>query len=99
METADRTAAWPQQTVPEVREVAVSNSSYEGRSLRDLKLREAFGITVLTIRKPSGESLTNPPPDMILHHNDRLRVLGRSDEIDKFASQLSGDGGSETSFL
>ncbi len=97
METANRTAAWPRQTVPEVREVEVSNWSYEGRSLRDLKIREKFGVTVLTIRKPSGESLTNPPPDTILHHDDRMRVLGRSDEIDIFASQLSADGGSEAS--
>jgi Trk K+ transport system NAD-binding subunit len=93
METAIRTSVRPRQTVPEVREVAVSSASHEGRSLHEMKLSETFGITVLSIKKSSGASLTNPPPDTILHHNDRLRVLGRSDEIDRFASYLSAEYG------
>jgi monovalent cation:H+ antiporter-2, CPA2 family len=89
MDSASRTAAWPQQTVPEVWEVAVSNASYAGRTIRDMKLRETFGVTVVSIKRNSGESLTNPSSDTIVLQNDRLRVLGRSDEIDVFAAQFS----------
>ena len=88
MDLASRTAARPMQTVPEVREVAVSSPSFAGRSLRDMKLRETFGVTIVSIRRASGESLTNPPADTILQPNDRLRVLGRSDEIDVFAATI-----------
>jgi monovalent cation:H+ antiporter-2, CPA2 family len=84
-ESAQRTPAKPLQAVMEVREVTVLNSEYAGASLKDLKLREMFGVTIVSIRRASGESLTNPPADTILHLNDRLRVLGRSDEIDAFA--------------
>jgi monovalent cation:H+ antiporter-2, CPA2 family len=89
MDSANRTAARPLQTVPEMKEVAVSNPSYAGRSLREMKLRETFGVTIVSIRRTSGESLTNPPADTIIQVNDRLRVLGRSDQIDNFAAQFS----------
>jgi monovalent cation:H+ antiporter-2, CPA2 family len=89
VDLATRTSARPMRTVPEVREVIVCNSSYANRSLRDMKLRETFGVTVVSIRRTSGESLTNPPADTVLQPNDRLRVLGRSDEIDLFSEQVS----------
>jgi CPA2 family monovalent cation:H+ antiporter-2 len=84
-----RTVVWPQQAVPEVREVTVFSPAFTGRSLRDMKLRETFGVTIVSIKRTSGESLTNPPADTIIQQNDRLRVLGRSDEIDVFAAQIS----------
>lgn len=88
VDSANR-AAKPQQVIPEVREVAVSNPSFVGHSIRDLKLREKFGVTIVSIRRESGESLTNPPAETMLQPNDRLRVLGRSDEIEVFAIQAS----------
>jgi len=75
--------------VPEMREIALSNSALAGHTLRDMKLRETFGVTVVAIRRSSGESLTNPPADTILQPSDRLRVLGRSDQIDAFTAQFS----------
>jgi monovalent cation:H+ antiporter-2, CPA2 family len=88
-ERVNRAEKFPQQTVPEVREVAIGNSFHTGSSLRDLRLGETFGVTVVSIRRESGELVTNPSPDTILRQNDRLRVLGRSDEIDIFAAQFS----------
>jgi CPA2 family monovalent cation:H+ antiporter-2 len=89
MDTLQREPAVPLQSVPEVREVAFLNPAIVGGSLRDMKLREKFGVTVVAIRRSTGESLINPPADTILHPKDRLRVLGRSDEIDAFAAQFS----------
>jgi CPA2 family monovalent cation:H+ antiporter-2 len=79
----------PQQIIPEVREVAVSNPLFVGRSIRDLRLRETFGVTIVSIKRTSGESFTNPPAETVFQPNDRLRVLGRSDEIEVFATQAS----------
>jgi len=89
VEAVQREPAMPAQSVPEVREVTLSNAAFAGRSIRDMKLREKFGVTVVAIRRTPGESLVNPPPDTILRPADRLRVLGRSDEIDAFAAQFS----------
>jgi monovalent cation:H+ antiporter-2, CPA2 family len=89
MDFVQRTPSRPPLAIPEVRELAVSNQDYAGRSLRDLKLREKFGVTVVSIRRMSGELLTNPVPDAMLQLNDRIRVLGRSDQIETFATQLS----------
>jgi monovalent cation:H+ antiporter-2, CPA2 family len=87
MDSAIRTA--PQQIIPEVREVIVSNPMFFSQSLGDLKLREKYGVTIVSIKRDSGESLTNPPAGTIFQPNDRLRVLGRSDEIEGFALQAS----------
>jgi Trk K+ transport system NAD-binding subunit len=95
IDSASRTSARPQQTVPEMREVAVYNLSYAGRSLRELDVREAFGVTIVSIKRASGESLTNPPADTVLCASDRLRVLGRSDQIDAFTARLSTKNHSE----
>ena len=89
-DSAQRMPAKSQQRVPEVREVIVLNSSLTGRSLRDMKLRESFGVTVVSVRRNSGEMLTNPPADTVLQQSDRLRVLGLSHEIDVFAARCSG---------
>lgn len=89
MDSANKTEGRPVQTVPEVREVSIRDSAVAGRSLKDMKLRETFGITVVAIRRVSEESLINPPAETIIHPNDRLRVLGRSDEIDAFSAHLA----------
>ncbi|MFB3902030.1 MAG: cation:proton antiporter [Acidobacteriota bacterium] len=90
MDSAQRMpAARPEQSVPEVRKVTVTNSTFAGRSIRDMKLRETYGVTVVAVRRSSGGSLVNPPADTVLELNDRLRVLGRSDEIDTFEAQVA----------
>jgi len=89
MDSGTRMAVGPPQTVHEIREVAVSNSSFAGRSLRDIQIRELFGVTIVSIRRTSGESMTNPSADTILQPEDRLRVMGRSDAIDLFTAEVS----------
>ncbi|MBI4164205.1 MAG: cation:proton antiporter [Acidobacteria bacterium] len=80
------------QTFPEARELTLSNPSFGGRSIRDSRIRERFGVTVISIRRASGEALLDPPAGTILELGDRLRVLGLSDEIDAFTSQAAASG-------
>ncbi|HXK61476.1 MAG TPA: cation:proton antiporter [Acidobacteriota bacterium] len=89
MDSVQRRPAIRPQSVPEVREVVLGNNAFVGRSIREMKLRETYGITVVAIRRTPGESLVNPPADTILQPEDRLRVLGRTDEIDAFAAQFA----------
>jgi len=80
-------------TFPEVRELTLSNPSFAGRSLRVSRIREHFGVTIVSITRATGEALLDPPAGTILELGDRLRVLGLSDEIDAFTSQAAPAGG------
>ena len=74
---------------PEVREVPVASKSLVGQSLRQARIREQFGVTVISLARASGEVLMNPPPDTVLALGDRLRVLGATEEIETFAVKAS----------
>jgi len=80
-------------TFSEVRELTLSNPSFAGRSLRDSRIRERFGVTIVSITRATGEAMLDPPAGTILELGDRLRVLGLSDEIDAFTSQAAAVGG------
>src|SRR6267378_2002576 len=84
MERADAGAA-ATGTLPEVRELALRQGGVADQSLRDARIRERFGVTVVAVRRADGLVL-NPPPDTILRAGDVLRVFGLSDQIDAFAT-------------
>ncbi len=88
VDAVQREPAMSPQPVPEVKEVVLSNSAFAGRSIRDMRLREEFGVTLVAVRRTRGASLVNPPADTVLELGDRLRVLGRLDEIDAFGKQF-----------
>jgi CPA2 family monovalent cation:H+ antiporter-2 len=74
---------------PETREITVANGAFAGQSLRDARIREQFGVTVVSIVRASGEILMNPSPDILVQAGDRLRVLGMAEEIDAFSAQAA----------
>ncbi len=74
---------------PEVREITLTNASLAGRSLREARIREQFGVTVVSLSRASGETLMNPPADTVLEPGDRLRVLGMAEEIDAFMARAA----------
>jgi CPA2 family monovalent cation:H+ antiporter-2 len=64
------------------RAVAVRKNSFaDGKSLQDLKLRNQFEITVLTVSR-AGKNIANPAGNFILQPGDRLIMMG---EASKFA--------------
>jgi K+:H+ antiporter len=77
---------------PEVRELTLENASLAGQSLREARIREHFGVTVVSIVRASGEALMHPPADTVLATGDRLRVLGMAEEVDIFAAQAATTG-------
>ncbi|HSJ45306.1 MAG TPA: potassium channel protein [Euzebyales bacterium] len=63
-------------------EVAVRpDGPLDGRSLRDLQLRERHGLTVLAVRAEGRSTNTRPEPDTVLHAGDLLVVLGGRDAL------------------
>ncbi len=83
MERADAGAA--AVALPEVRELALGPGGVTDRSLRDARIRERFGVTVVAIRRPDGLML-NPPPDTMLRAGDVVRVFGLTDQVEAFAA-------------
>ena len=74
---------------PEVREITLMGASLAGQSLREARIREQFGVTVVSLMRASGETLMNPPADTVLETGDRLRVLGMVEEIDAFMARAA----------
>jgi CPA2 family monovalent cation:H+ antiporter-2 len=81
----------PPETLPEVREVTVPAGGVAGQSLRQARIRERFGITVVAIIRSDGV-LLNPPPDAMLHAGDKVRLFGHPEQIDAFLGEGAAQG-------
>jgi K+:H+ antiporter len=90
MESAQAPPAGP-ETLPEVREVAVGSDGVADQSLRESRIRERFGVTVVAIVK-AGDVILNPPPDTMLRPGDRVRLFGLPAQIDRFVRETTADG-------
>ncbi len=80
------------QCIPEVdiRSVRISGrSTYTGKTIRDLNIRQVTGVTVLAIRR-NGELITTPNLDVPLRENDILLFTGDPKSIGK-AMDFFGD--------
>ena len=76
------------EAMPEVREVAVSGDGVADQSLRESRIRERFGVTVVAVVK-AGDVILNPPPDTVVRPGDRLRVFGLPIEIERFVRETT----------
>ena len=85
-ETGGGPAGTAAEPLPHVREVQLGGGHLADQSLREARVRERFGVTVVAITRASGESLLNPSPDAILRPDDRLRVFGLPDQLDAFTA-------------
>jgi CPA2 family monovalent cation:H+ antiporter-2 len=79
-------AAAASDALPEVREVVLPLGGIADQTLRDARVRERFGVTVVAINRPAGVVL-NPPADTILRPGDKVRVFGLPDQIAAFMAE------------
>jgi voltage-gated potassium channel len=59
------------------------SSSLAENTLRDLKMRERFGIIVVAIKRPSQDMLFNPSPEETLKSGDTVIALGKPEALEK----------------
>jgi CPA2 family monovalent cation:H+ antiporter-2 len=72
--------------LPQARDVTVGTGEIADQSLAEARVRERFGVTVLTMtRADSAELILNPPAETILRPGDRVRVFGLPEQIRAFA--------------
>jgi K+/H+ antiporter YhaU regulatory subunit KhtT len=57
------------------------------QSLGEARMRERFGVTVVSVTRATGEVVADPTAETVLRRGDRLRLFGLPRQI---ASMLSG---------
>lgn len=67
-----------------------------GRTIRQLRLRERFGCTLMAIER-QGIRLPNPDPDTRLFPNDQLLLVGREDALRQAEPWLNAPDDGESS--
>ena len=65
------------------RHIIVTRDKYNGKRIMDLKIRDAFRITITRVRRAGIELLATP--DLRLQMGDRLTVVGEAEAVDKMA--------------
>jgi K+/H+ antiporter YhaU regulatory subunit KhtT len=70
-----------------VREVFLGDG-FGSQTLGNARIRERFGVTVVAVRKKSGELLVNPSADTWLGPGDRVRVFGLPEQVQRFVEEL-----------
>ena len=55
-----------------------------GYTIGDARVHERFGITVVGIKSP-GKEFEYGSKELIMHRNDELIIMGKQDQIDRFA--------------
>lgn len=66
------------------------DSSWGGKTLKELHLRERFGVDMSSIMRGS-QRLNIPNGDTVIFPGDKLQVIGNDDQLQKFATELSTD--------
>jgi len=66
------------------RHIVVTKSKYNGRKIMDMRVRDAFNITITRVRRAGIELLATP--ELRLQLGDRLTVVGEKEAVDKMAS-------------
>ena len=66
------------------------DSTWGGKSLQELHLRQRFGIDMSSIMRGS-QRLNIPNGDTIIFPGDKLQVIGNDEQLHKFALSLTND--------
>jgi CPA2 family monovalent cation:H+ antiporter-2 len=71
----------PAGRLPEMQEVVLGEGALADRSLREARVRERYGVSVLTITRADGTLEANPSADTVLRAGDRVRLFGLPEQI------------------
>jgi CPA2 family monovalent cation:H+ antiporter-2 len=83
IEKAQGAAARTPDALPDVQDVRIGGGSLADQSLREARIRERFGVTIVAVNRADGVIL-NPPPETILRPGDTVRVFGLPSQIAVF---------------
>ena len=69
--------------------IVVTKPKINGKKISDLKVREAFQITITRVRRAGIELLATP--DLILQLGDRLTVVGEKEAVEKMSTAFGNN--------
>jgi len=72
----------PSTALPDIFEFEVDGFPFANQSLRQSRVRERFGVTVVAVVRPSGEVLVNPQPDTLIASGDKIRIFGLREQVE-----------------
>ena len=81
--------AGPAEALPEVYEVRLGPGALADRSLGEARVRERFGVTVVSVERTDGTAVINPSADTRLRPGDRLRVFGLPEQVDALREEAA----------
>lgn len=84
MSPAGATRSDGADALPEVHEVLLGTGALTDLSLGEARVRERFGVTVVSVERPGGDAVLNPSADTRLRPGDRLRVFGLPEQVEAF---------------
>ena len=82
LELAPRDAGAASPRLPELREVTLPTGALTDRTLRDARVRERFGVSVVAVTRADGTSVLHPSADTVLRRGDRLGIFGLREQLD-----------------
>ncbi len=75
---------------PQIREISVGEFEGDGQTLAEARVRERFGVTVVSVSGPDREVLVNPPATTPIRRGNKLRIFGLPNQIEEFAAYVRG---------
>ena len=80
------------EALPLIADVALGHSPrLTDQSLRDARIRERFGVTVVAVTRVNGDVVLHPGPELLLRPGDTARIFGLPTQIQAFR-QEADDG-------
>jgi CPA2 family monovalent cation:H+ antiporter-2 len=70
--------------LPEIQEVPVDAGELADQSLGEARVRERFGVTVVTVTRRDGSVVIDPDAETMLRPGDRVRAFGLPSHLDAF---------------
>ena len=80
------------ERLPELREVTLTSGPLVDRSLRDARVRERFGVSVMAIVRADGTPVLHPSAETLLRRGDRVQLFGLPEQVAALLDYATGPG-------
>ena len=91
MEPPDDRGEPAADTLPRIVDVVLGPGWLADQSLREARVRERFGVTVVAVARARGDVVLNPPAETIIRAGDHVRIFGLPDQVEAFRAEAVGD--------
>lgn len=81
----------PPEELPGVREVVIAPGGLADQSLREARIRERFGVTVVAVSHDGDPTVLHPSAETVLRPGDTVRVFGLPEQIDAFVAAADAE--------